>query len=466
MKIAGQTKEVTAGTDGHWMLRLDPLAIAENATLQINGNNAIAINNVAVGEVWIASGQSNMEFGMGGAHNSAEALAAAADPQLRLFTYNKMPATEPLKDVKNGRWQASTPESARGFSAVGYFFGRELRRKMPGVPIGVIHTSWGGTPAEAWASMAALQAEPDFKPMLDNWDKNVAGFPAQLEKFKNEALPKWEADKQKAKDEGKAEPPRPKEPQSQALSPNRPANLYNGMIAPFVPFASHGAIWYQGESNAGRAYQYRKLLPAMIADWRKAWGATKPQDFAFYIVQLANFHSEKPEPSESDWAELREAQTMTANQPGNGQGLAIDIGDEKDIHPKNKQDVGIRLALAALAQTYGQKIEYSGPAYASMKVEGAKIRVKLTHADGLMSKAADQNAIPGFAIAGEDKKFKWASVKIEGSDIVLWNDAIPNPVAVRYAWADNPKATIYNAAGLPAVPFRTDDWPGVTVNNK
>ena len=462
VQFAGQTKEVTAGADGSWMVRLDPLTVAESATLQINGANEVKINNVAVGEVWIASGQSNMEFGMGGAHNAAEALAVADDPQLRLFTFSRAPATEPQKDVKNGRWQPSNPTSARGFSAVGYFFGRELRRKMPGIPIGVIHTSWGGTPAEAWTSMPALQAEPDFKPMLDGWDKRMADYPAQMEKFTNEVLTKWEEDKKKAKDEGKTEPRRPGEPQG-PLNQNRPANLYNGMIAPFVPFASHGAIWYQGESNAGRAYQYRKLLPAMIADWRTAWGVQKPQDFAFYIVQLANYMAEKPEPAESAWAELREAQTMTANMPGNGQGLAIDVGEAGDIHPKNKQDVGIRLALAALAQTYGQNIEYSGPVYDSMKKDGNKIRLKFTHADGLMSKA---DPISAFAIAGEDKKWKWANAKIEGNEIVVSNDEIADPVAVRYAWADNPKATIYNAAGLPAVPFRTDDWPMITLNNK
>ncbi len=463
VQFAGQTKTATAGDDGQWMVKLDPLAVAESGTLEVKGNNAITINNVAVGEVWIASGQSNMEFRLSGASNAQEAIAASTDPQLRSFNVAKATATEPQKDVK-GQWQIAGPNTSGGFTAVGYFFARELRKKL-NVPVGLIHTSWGGTPAEAWTSSPALLSDPDYKPMLEGWDKRVADYPAAMEKFKNETLPKWQEEVAKAKAEGKPEPRRPAEPAG-PLDPHRPAILYNAMLAPLVPYAVRGAIWYQGESNAGRAYQYRKLLPAMIADWRKAWGVTKPEDFPFYIVQLANFQAEKPEPGESAWAELREAQTMTAMMPGNGQGLAIDIGEAADIHPKNKQDVGIRLADAALAQTYGQPMEYSGPVYDSMKVEGNKVRLKFKHAEGLMSKAADPNAIPGFAIAGEDKKWKWASVKIEGNDIVVWNDEIANPVAVRYAWADNPKATIYNAAGLPAVPFRTDTWPGVTVNNK
>jgi sialate O-acetylesterase len=376
----------------------------------------------------------------------------------------KKTSDKPLTDVQ-GKWQASTAEVAPGFSAVGWYFGRELRKKL-NVPVGVINTSWGGTPAEAWASNPALTADADFKPMLDNWEKRIADHPAAMERYNTVTLPKWEEDRKKAKEEGKPEPQRPRAPEG-ATSQNRPANLYNAMIAPLVPYSARGAIWYQGESNAGRAYQYRKLLPAMIADWRRAWNAQKPEDFGFYIVQLANFMAEKPQPGESNWAELREAQTMTANMPGNGQALAIDIGEEKDIHPRNKRDVGLRLAAAALAQTYGQKIPYSGPAYDTMTTDGNRIRLKFKHtAGGLVNKNADANVLPGFAIAGADKKWVWANAKLEGNEIVVWSDEITAPVAVRYAWADNPKATLYNGAGFPAVPFRTDDWPGVTVNNK
>lgn len=463
VSIAGQTKTIMAGADGRWMLRLDPLTVTETATLQINGNNAITLNNVAVGEVWIASGQSNMEWTLRNTHDLNNALAEANDPQFRMFTVQKATSPEPLRDVK-GKWQPSTTDTAPSFSAVGWYFGRELRKKL-NVPVGVINTSWGGTPAEAWTTGPSLQADADYKAAFDRWDKMIADYPAAQEKYNTQTLPAWEEARKKAKDEGKPEPARPRGPEA-PTSPNRPANLYNAMIAPLAPYAVRGATWYQGESNSGRAYQYRKLLPTMIADWRKAWGVQNPQEFGFYIVQLANFMAERPEPVESNWAELREAQTLTAAMPGNGLGLAIDIGEEKDIHPRNKRDVGQRLALAALAQTYGHKIEYSGPTYSTMSKDGNKIRLKFTHADGLMTKAADPNAIPGFAIAGDDKKWKWATAKIEGNEIVVWNEGIANPVAVRYAWADNPKATIYNAAGLPAVPFRTDDWPPSTLNNR
>jgi sialate O-acetylesterase len=562
VQIAGQRKETTAGADGKWSLKLDPLAVAENATLQVNGNNEIKINNVAVGEVWIASGQSNMEWSLRNTHDLQNALADSNDPQFRLFTVQKATSDKPLSDVK-GSWQLSSPDTAPGFSAVGWYFGRELRKKL-NVPVGVIHTSWGGTPAEAWTTLASMQADPDYQSQLDRWTKLINDYPAALEKYNTQTLPAWEEARKKARAEGKPEPQRPRGPEG-PNSQNRPANLYNAMIAPIVPYSSRGAIWYQGESNAGRAFQYRKLLPLMISDWRRAWGAQKPQDFGFYIVQLANFMAEKPEPGDSAWAELREAQTLTANLPGNGQGLAIDIGEEKDIHPRNKRDVGLRLAAAALAQTYGQKSEYSGPVYAGMRRDGNKIRLRFKHANGLTIKApptspdvprghwafgaietlgnattykvglplgnvtasrvefasailrlgkqmrgansstadftaafperwdkysrADliglygalhheflpeirkmvpelQNAVQGFAIAGEDKKWRWANAQIEGNEVVVWSEFVPNPVAVRYAWADNPKATLYNAEGFPAVPFRTDDWPGVTVNNK
>ncbi len=464
VKVFNQSKEATTSAGGRWMVKLDPLDVHAGTTLQINGNNEIKINNVAVGEVWLASGQSNMEWKLSSAGNAQAAIAESSDPLLRSFNVTKAVADTPQTDVK-GNWQVAGPTTSGGFSAVGYFFARELRKKL-NVPVGLVHSSWGGTPAEAWTSLPQLQAEADFKPMLEGWEKRIAAHPAAMEKYKNETLVKWQADADKAKAEGKPEPQKPRAPDGGVTSPHRPANLYNAMLAPLVPYAMKGAIWYQGESNAGRAYQYRKLLPAMIADWRKAWNIEKPQDFGFYIVQLANFKAEKPEPGDSDWAELREAQTLTANMPGNGQGLAIDIGEEKDIHPKNKLDVGLRLAAAALAQTYGQKIEYSGPVYSAMTKEGNKIRLKFTHAAGLTSRAPDAELIPGFAIAGEDKKWKWANAEIKGDEIIVWHNDIAAPVAVRYGWADNPKATIYNAAGFPAVPFRTDDWPGVTINNK
>src|SRR5581483_5042719 len=255
--------------------------------------------------------------------------------------------------------------------------------------------------------------------------------------------------------------PAPPVPQD-ANNPNVVTVLYNGMIAPLLPFAIKGAIWYQGESNAERAYQYRRLLPAMIQDWRRRFGVG---DFPFYIVQLAAWQATQPAPRQNEWAELREAQSMTAKSvPHCGLALAIDIGDDKDIHPKNKAEVGRRLALCALAQTYGKKIEYSGPWYKSMKVEGNSARLNFDHVDGGL--VAKDGPLKGFAVAGEDRKFVWGDAKIDGKQIVVSAPGIDKPVAVRYGWDINPVCNLYNESGLPAVPFRTDDWPGITVNHK
>lgn len=237
---------------------------------------------------------------------------------------------------------------------------------------------------------------------------------------------------------------------------NNPSVLYNAMIAPLVPFGIRGVIWYQGESNAGRAYQYRTLFPIMIRSWRSARG----RDFPFYFVQLANWHASKAEPDESEWAELREAQTMTLREPNTGMAVTIDIGDQNDIHPRNKLDVGRRLAAWALAQTYGQSVMPSGPLFDGANIKGNTIRIRFKHGAGL--KTIDGGPVKGFAIAGADRRFVWADARIEGDTVIVFSENIPNPVAVRYGWADNPIVNLYNKAGLPASPFRTDDWPGVT----
>jgi sialate O-acetylesterase len=286
-----------------------------------------------------------------------------------------------------------------------------------------------------------------------------------LKETYEERLAKWTEASEKAKAEGKQAP---RKPATADNDPHRAASLYNGMIAPIVPIAIRGAIWYQGESNAGRAEQYRKLLPTMIQSWRDAWNQDGPaREFPFLIVSLANFQDPRSEPGDSDWAELREAQTITANLPNNGQALAIDLADPenpRDIHPRNKQDVGKRLALVALGKTYGKPVVYEGPTFESLKVENGKVRIKFKSADGLKTK--DGEPVKGFAVAGEDRKWHWAEGKIEGDSVVLSSDKVSQPVAVRYAWAHNPPTNLYNAAGLPAVPFRTDDWPGVTAGKK
>jgi sialate O-acetylesterase len=303
-----------------------------------------------------------------------------------------------------------------------------LRQELK-VPVGLIHTSWGGTPAEAWTSEVALRRMPDFSAALDALDHQNAD-PANG---------------------------------STKLNQNYPTALYNAMIAPLVPYGIRGAIWYQGESNAGRAYQYRALLPTMIRDWRARW---REGNFPFLIVQLANFMAPDAQPAESGWAELREAQSMTAaTLPNAGQAVIIDIGDEKDIHPKNKQDVGLRLALIALAKSYSRHVEYSGPAYCSMRVSDGKAILTFDHVGGGLVIRSDE-ALKGFAIAGADRHFVWADAKIEGDTVVVSSPQVTEPAAVRYGWGNNPACNLYNKAGLPASPFRTDSWPGVTANNK
>lgn len=413
VSFAGQMVSTRAHASGNWSVRLRPIPAGGPFDMTIAGSNTIVLHNILIGEVWVCSGQSNMEFGMWSLADSVKdkEIAAAKWPMIRLFTVAKDNAPIPRIDCK-GSWTPCTPQAVPGFSAVAYYFGRELYQKL-GVPIGLIHTSWGGTAAEAWTDHDTLAGDPDLAPCLGYNDM--------------------------------------------------PTGLYNGMIAPIVNFAIRGAIWYQGESNAGRAYQYRKLLPAMINCWRRAWGEG---DFPFYIVELANFQAVQTDPNEgSAWAELREAQQLTArNVPHCGIASIIDIGDAADIHPKNKLDVGKRLAFIAEARDYGMPVEFSGPMYASMKVEGKRIKLSFTHVDGGLDVHGKE--LKGFAIAGEDKKYVWANAKVEGDSIVVWSDEISAPVAARYDWANNPQGNLYNKVGLPANPFRTDDWPGVTFGAK
>lgn len=454
----GKTYAATAGTDGKWKVTLSKTKAGGPYELSIAGKeNTLKFDDILVGEVWIASGQSNMQMAVNGTNNAKEEIAGANFPKIRLFSVERKVATQPQDDCK-ASWSACTPESVPDFSAVAFYFGRELFQKL-NVPVGLIHTSWGGTPAEAWTSRTTLESNPDLKCITERWDKTLADYPAAKAAF-DKAMTDWQAAAEKAKAEGKPEPEKPKPPQG-ADSSWLASGLYNAMIAPLVPYAIQGAIWYQGESNAGRAYQYRKLFPAMIEDWRKAWNQGP---FQFYFVQLANFTERKLDPDNSEWAELREAQTMTLSLPNTGMALAIDIGEAKDIHPKNKQDVGKRLALNAFAKAYHKHAIFSGPMYKSMQVKGNKAILKFDHVEGGL--VAKDGTLKSFAIAGEDKKFVWADAAIDGKTVVVSSAKVPKPVAVRYGWAHNPDCNFYNGAGLPASPFRTDDWPGVTVGNK
>jgi sialate O-acetylesterase len=459
VSIAGQTKTAKAGDDGKWQVTLDPLKVGGPHVMTVKGKNEIQLEDVLVGEVWICSGQSNMAWTVAAATDGDLESLAANFPQIRLISAPQVGTQEPQSDF-NGKWEPCTPETAKQFSAVGFFFGRQLHQTL-GVPIGLIDDAWGGSACEAWISRDVLAADEKYQPLLARWEqieKNYpqakADYPAKLEE--------WKAAVAKAKADGKPAPQQPANPDGLMNGNHRPANIYNGVLKPTIGYGMRGAIWYQGESNAPRAYQYRDLFPLMISSWRKEWGIG---DFPFYWVQLADYKAEKLEPGESDWAELREAQTMTMSKlPNTGEAVIIDIGEGKDIHPKNKQDVGKRLARWALARDYGVSVPYHSPQYKSMEKKDGKIVVTLDYAPGGL-RPFDVNELRGFAIAGEDKKFVWAQAKIVGlNQIEVWSDQIREPVAVRYAWADNPICNVFSAEGLPLTPFRTDDWPGVTAN--
>jgi len=614
VSLLNATASATADTAGAWRVSLPAQKAGGPFVLTAVGADTVRIANVMIGEVWLCSGQSNMEFGMRFTQNSAEEIARANYPSIRFMQVTRRETDTPESDLPAAQWLECSPSTiatanaGSGFSAVAYFFGRELADSLK-VPIGLIQSAWGGTPCEAWTNPQAIGAVPALKPIMDEWDKyrakpklgeadyrqrlaawenattalyadtqmvtkgwakpsfvtsswqkiTVPGFfeksgiaaldtfdgvlwyrrtvsvpdkwagkelllrlgpiddfdhtffngtlvgtmgpttpnywvtprsyriPASLVKkgkaviavrlfdnysgggFPDSAqnlrlsLPgdsaqasialagEWVCQVERALDARRPEPPG---------NPGAAGCLYNGMIRPLIPLAIRGVIWYQGETNAPKAYQYRTLLPTMINNWRAEWGEG---DFPFILVQLANYMPRKPVPVESEWAELREAQLMTLSLPNTGMAVAIDLGDTADIHPRNKQDVGHRLAAWALARTYGKKIAPSGPLYRSMKsTTGA---IALTFAEtgrGLCTRANEP--LKGFQIAGADKKFVWADARIEGKTVVVSSPQIAQPVAVRYAWQDSPDCNLYNKDGLPASPFRTDDWPGLTVD--
>lgn len=435
--LGKQTHAATAGADGRWIVKLDPLEAGGPLELRVN---ELTFRNVLVGDVWLCSGQSNMEYGVETAARPKEEIAAARFPKIRLFTVGRAAKEEPQSDVK-GKWQECSPETVAKFSAAGYFFGRELHAHLD-VPIGLICSSWSGTPIEAWMSEPLLASDSDTKAALDRWKESLAAYPKAVEAWEKRAA-QWEKDVQ-----SDSNLKRPKKPSNPKYASPTLGRLFNGMIHPLIPFAMKGVIWYQGESNTAQAASYEKKFSALIQDWRSRWGRG---NFPFLFVQLANFMPKKPQPGDSDWARLREAQLRALSVPTTAMVVAIDIGDEKDIHPKNKQEVGRRLALAARALAYGETIVYSGPIFESMKIEEGRIRLSFGHVGGGL-----MGSLKGFAIAGDDKKFVWAKAEIEGDTVVVRSDDVPNPKAVRYAWADSPDCGLYNKEGLPASPFRTD----------
>ncbi|MCO8120121.1 beta galactosidase jelly roll domain-containing protein [Stieleria sp. TO1_6] len=585
VSIAGQQASATAGDDGRWMATVGPLTAGGPHTLQVTGTETVSVNDVLVGDVWICSGQSNMEWPVQAANNARQEIAEANYPQIRLFTVPKRVSPSPQQTV-DGQWQRCTPQTVGGFSAVGYFFGRELDQQLD-VPIGLVHTSWGGTIAEAWTSAEALMTMDDFRPAVTSLQNVIAAqssgkldFNQLMQKWWNEndpgskqawnaadvdasdwksmnvpglwesqglsdfdgivwfqtavdvsqedagkaavlhlggiddrdttwvngqmvgAMNDWNAQRNYSIDSGILQAGRnvitirvldtgggggmhgqPQQlsleikggktlplagqwsykvstalkdtttaPQPLQNNPNVVTVLYNGMLAPLVPYGIRGAIWYQGESNAGRSMQYRTLLPTMIADWRARFGQG---EFPFLVVQLANFMAPQQQPVESGWAELREAQWLTARNDQNvGLALAIDIGQADDIHPRNKQEVGRRLALSALEIAYHQDVVSGGPRFVSAEFKDGKAYLKFDRIGaGLVAQGDKLN---GFAIAADDKKFVWGDAEIQADTVVVSAATIKSPTAVRYGWANNPDCNLYNQSGLPASPFRTD----------
>ena len=451
VKFCGQEVSAVA-KDGKWMVDLAPLQAGGPFTMTIAGENTIELKNILVGEVWLCSGQSNMAMTLSGCDNAPEAAANATDPQLHLFSVALNASDTPVSEIK-GQWQEAGPTTVPGFTAVGYFFGRDLRKALK-MPVGIINSSVGGTPAEAWTGMETLKSDPVLKVSLDAYAQAVAKYPEAKKRYEA-ALAAFNEEAAKEKAEGKTidgrkRPRIPYGPESF----QRPCCLYDGMIVPLEPYALRGAIWYQGEGNSGRAWQYRKLLPAMIENWRKDWDN---KDLAFLIVQLAPYMKIVTEPAESGWAELRESQLLTAlNTPKCGLAVITDAGDPDNIHPKKKEPVGARLALAARAIAYGEKIEYWGPLYDSMKVEGNKAVLSFKSvAGGLVAQGGE---LTGFTLCGADKKFVNAKAEIQGDTVVVSSPEVQQPVAVRYGWANCPVVNLFSKDGLPASPFRTDEW--------
>lgn len=410
-----------ADSAGNWKIKVATPKAGGPYSITFNDGEILTISNVLIGEVWICSGQSNMEMpieGWGKIKDYKEELVAAHHPNIRLLKVEKTTSTQPLSEaIYANSWQASSPTSVSEFSAVAYFFARDIQ-KHHNVPIGIIQAAYSGAPAESWVSGPSLRTMPDY----DSVVKIISSKPGR--------------------------------PQNSHI----PTVLYNAMIHPLIQYNIRGVIWYQGEGNASRAHQYKSLFPLLIHDWRQLWNN---KNMPFYFVQLANFKEAVTVPGESDWAELREAQLKTLSLPHTGMAVAIDLGDVKDIHPKNKLDVGLRLARIARAKVYNENIAYSGPVYKDYKIKKNKIVLSFHHTRAGL-KIQNGIALQGFSIAGEDKKFYWSKAKIKGNKIIVWSDHVPDPVAVRYAWAINPVCNLYNSAGLPASPFRTDSWKGIT----
>ncbi len=457
--FAGQSYEATAGADGKWTLSLAPApANSTPQSLTVSGTSTRTIQDILIGEVWMCSGQSNMGFNLKAEYNGDLEAAAANFPNLRLIKVPNV-GTQDLKTDFKGAWSVSPPDSAARISAVGFIYGRYLHQIL-GVPVGLIDNAWSGSAAEAWVRRETLENDPRFKDVIAGTVKREQDIQSGKAKADYEAaLVTWNEAVAKAKLENKTPPRAPQKVEAWLSGNARPGNIFAGVLNPTLGYGIKGVIWYQGESNASRASAYATLFPFLIEQWRKEW---KQGDFPFYWVQLADFMVEKALPGESAWAELRETQTQTLKVPNTGQAVIIDVGEGRDIHPRNKYAVAARLVRWALVKDYGMKLPYRSPEYTSHVVEEGKVLLSFDcFGSGL--RAFDVEEVRGFAICGQDKVWHWAKGVIKGKDKVEVScPEVAAPLAVRYAWADNPVCNLYTTDGLPVTPFRTDDFEMTT----
>jgi len=428
LEFHGRFYEARTDRGGQWSRTVGPFSAGGPFDLVVTGLNRQVIHDILIGDVWLVSNQSNRA--LGGSEDAEQEIAAADFPQTRLLRVHHTIALTPQSPVDADAWAAASPASVASFSAIGYLFGRELQQRYQ-VPIGLIEASWGGTVAEAWVSAASLKRFPEFRASIESM-RNLAAPPA-------------------------TDPPVPIQ---MPIDPNSPTLLFNGMIAPLTPYRIKGILWYQGDANVDRAAQYRTLFPALIGDWRRQWGYAVP----FLFVQLAGYESNQPEPAEYPRAELREAQGLALGLPDTGMATAVDLCDENHVHPRNKQDVAHRLALAAAKVVYGENIVAFGPTLRSMSVEGNQIRIKFSDVgSGLVIKGGSGD-LRGFEIAGADGRFAWARAQLDADSVLVSSEAVRQPVAVRYDWRNTPDGNLYNQEGLPALPFRTDAPPEIAAS--
>jgi len=437
VQFRGASASTAANSLGRWELYLPPGDAGGPFTMEVQGENNIVLADILVGDVWIASGQSNMEFSTKEVVRADQELKDAQQPTIRLFHVEKRSSDFPQEDVVTKGWMLCSPEAVVDFSAVAYFFARNIQADQH-VPIGLMEADWGGTPGESWVSLKGLTSDGTLMPAWNTWAEMSEHQPDALLEQANQ-----ERERKAAVAAGKPEPSFPWHPELRSWLPG---GAFNGMIAPLVKFPIRGALWYQGESNAGveRSFYYERLFRTLIQDWRTRWAEG---DFPFLFVQLASFTTSP----DNKWPELREAQRHTLSLNNTGMAVAIDLGDHTNIHPKNKQEVGLRLSLVARALAYGEKLEYSGPLYRNKMVEQQAIRLYFDHAaSGLV---AHGDALTGFEIAGADGEFVSAQAQIDGDTVVVSSEAVKGPEHVRYAWASDPSGNLYNKDGLPASPF-------------